>query len=59
MYRERLKDFGVKQETIVAIEAASKQKVEAATDACKASPPAPVELLTADVYADGGWAWRN
>ena len=22
-------------------------------------PPAPVELLTRDVYADGGWAWRN
>ena len=22
-------------------------------------PPAPVDLLTQDVYADGGWAWRN
>ena len=33
--------------------------VEAATEACKAAPPAPVELLTRDGYADGGWAWRN
>lgn len=59
IYRERLSEFGVKQETIDTIQAESKRKVEAATDACKASPPAPVELLTRDVYADGGWAWRN
>ena len=24
-----------------------------------AAPPPPAELLTKDVYADGGWAWRN
>src|SRR6202453_211694 len=59
IYRERLREFGVKQETIDAVEAESKRKVEAATEACKASPQAPIELLTADVYADGGWAWRN
>jgi pyruvate dehydrogenase E1 component alpha subunit len=59
VYRGRLRDFGVAQETIDAIEAQSKRKVEVATEACKASPPAPVELLTKDVYADGGWAWRN
>src|SRR5580704_5700159 len=59
IYRQRLQEFGVKQETIEAVEAESKRKVEVATEACKASPQAPVELLTADVYADGGWAWRN
>ena len=37
----------------------AKRKVEEATEACKASPPGPVELLTKDVYSDGGWAWRN
>jgi acetoin:2,6-dichlorophenolindophenol oxidoreductase subunit alpha len=58
-YRQRLKEFGISDETIEAIAVESKRKVEAATVACKASPPAPVELLTADVYADGGWAWRN
>ena len=47
------------QKTIDAIAAESKRKVEAATVVCKASPSAPVALLTADVYADGGWAWRN
>src|SRR5271157_5367382 len=45
IYRERLKDFGVEQATIEAVEAESKRKVEVATEACKASPPAPVELL--------------
>jgi TPP-dependent pyruvate/acetoin dehydrogenase alpha subunit len=59
IYRQRLKDFGVADYAIDAIEAESKRKVEAATAACKAAPPAPIELLTADVYADGGWAWRN
>ncbi len=59
IYRQRLKEFGVSDEKIEAIEAESKRKVEAATVACKASPPAPIKLLTADVYADGGWAWRN
>jgi pyruvate dehydrogenase E1 component alpha subunit len=59
VYRQRLKDFGVTPEQIDAIDATSKRKVEEATVACKAAPRAPVELLTADVYADGGWAWRN
>ena len=26
---------------------------------CKAAPPPPLDLLTTDVYADGGLAWRN
>nr|WP_246206531.1 thiamine pyrophosphate-dependent dehydrogenase E1 component subunit alpha [Propylenella binzhouense] len=59
IYRQRLVDFGVDGETIKAIEQASKKKVEAATETCKAAPPPPVEILTSDVYADGGWAWRN
>jgi acetoin:2,6-dichlorophenolindophenol oxidoreductase subunit alpha len=59
IYRERLAEFGISREAVQAIEVESMRKVEAATELCKASPPAPVELLTADVYADGGWAWRN
>jgi pyruvate dehydrogenase E1 component alpha subunit len=59
IYRQRLKEFGVADDAISAIESESTRKVEAATAACKAAPQAPVELLTADVYADGGWAWRN
>jgi acetoin:2,6-dichlorophenolindophenol oxidoreductase subunit alpha len=59
IYRQRLKDFGVTDDTITGIETESKRKVDAATATAKASPPAPVEILTTDVYADGGWAWRN
>ena len=59
VYRERLREFGVSNEEIAAIEAQSKAKVEAATETCKAAPPPPSEILTTDVYADGGWAWRN
>ena len=59
IYRQRLAEFGIPEDQVTAIEAESKRKVEEATAACKASPPAPVALLTADVYADGGWAWRN
>lgn len=59
IYRQRLAEFGVSPEQVAAIDADSMRKVEAATTACKAAPQAPVELLTADVYADGGWAWRN
>ena len=59
IYKERLAEFGITPEQIAAIEAESKRKVDEATEVCKASPPAPVEILTTDVYADGGWSWRN
>jgi pyruvate dehydrogenase E1 component alpha subunit len=59
IYRKRLAEFGIGEGDIAAIEAESKRVVDEATEACKASPPAPIELLTTDVYADGGWAWRN
>jgi pyruvate dehydrogenase E1 component alpha subunit len=59
IYRQRLKDFGIADEQIADIEKRSMAKVESATDACKAAPSPPAELLTTDVYADGGWAWRN
>jgi TPP-dependent pyruvate/acetoin dehydrogenase alpha subunit len=59
IYKQRLAEFSVPPGQVEAIEAESKRKVEEATAACKAAPQAPLELLTADVYADGGWAWRN
>ena len=36
-----------------------RKEVDDATEACKAAPPPPPDILTTDVYADGGWAWRN
>ncbi|TIW16474.1 MAG: pyruvate dehydrogenase (acetyl-transferring) E1 component subunit alpha, partial [Mesorhizobium sp.] len=59
IYRQRLIDFGIPANEISRIEERSREKVDEATAACKASPPAPETLLTADVYDDGGWAWRN
>jgi len=59
IYRERLKQFGIDEELIVGIETDVKQRVDEATEQCKAAPPPPSELLTTDVYANGGFAWRN
>ncbi len=55
IYRERLKQFGIGDAVIAKIDAV----VDAATEACKAAGPPPADILCTDVYADGGWAWRN
>jgi TPP-dependent pyruvate/acetoin dehydrogenase alpha subunit len=59
IYRERMQQFGIGEAAITAIEADVKRVVDEATEACKASPPPPLDIITTDVYADGGWAWRN
>lgn len=59
LYRQRLMEFGIDEAQIARIEQESKRKVDAATETCKAAPPVSEALLTTDVYADGGWAWRN
>ncbi|HEY4773993.1 MAG TPA: thiamine pyrophosphate-dependent dehydrogenase E1 component subunit alpha [Xanthobacteraceae bacterium] len=59
MYRDRLLQFGVPEATILAIEVDARRLVDEATEACKAAPPPSLDILTSDVYADGGFAWRN
>jgi pyruvate dehydrogenase E1 component alpha subunit len=59
IYRERLKQFGISEATIANIDAEVRKLVDDATEACKAAPPPDPEILFTDVYADGGWAWRN
>jgi pyruvate dehydrogenase E1 component alpha subunit len=59
IYRERLKQFGIGDDAVAAIDADVKERVDAATEACKAAPMPSLDILTTDVYADGGWAWRN
>ena len=59
IYRERLLQFGIKENVIADIEADVLRHVDEATQKCKAAPMPPLEILTTDVYADGGWAWRN
>src|SRR5580700_6357373 len=58
LYRERLKQFGVAEDAIVAIEADVRRVVDEATAKCKAAPPPGADILCTDVYADGGFAWR-
>ena len=59
IYRERMKQFGIGEDAIAKIDAEVKAEVEDATEKCKASPAPPLDILTTDVYADGGFAWRN
>jgi pyruvate dehydrogenase E1 component alpha subunit len=59
IYRERMKAFGISDEAIAKIDAEVKGLVEDATEKCKAAPTPSLDLLTKDVYADGGYAWRN
>jgi acetoin:2,6-dichlorophenolindophenol oxidoreductase subunit alpha len=59
IYRERLKQFGVADNIIAGIDAEVKRQVDDATEKCKAAPMPTADILTTDVYADGGFAWRN
>jgi acetoin:2,6-dichlorophenolindophenol oxidoreductase subunit alpha len=59
IYRERMKQFGIGEDAIAKIDAEVKREVDDATERCKASPAPPLDILTTDVYADGGFAWRN
>jgi acetoin:2,6-dichlorophenolindophenol oxidoreductase subunit alpha len=59
IYRERLLQFGVDEKVITDIDTEVRKIVDDATEACKAAPMPPMDILTTDVYADGGWAWRN
>ena len=59
VYRERLKAFGISQAVIDDIDKDVMRIVDEATEACKAAPNPPAEIIFTDVYADGGWAWRN
>jgi acetoin:2,6-dichlorophenolindophenol oxidoreductase subunit alpha len=59
IYRERLKSFGIEDAQIDKIVGGVKAMVDDATEKCKAAPNPPMDILFTDVYADGGYAWRN
>src|SRR5512139_2570264 len=59
IYRERLLQFGVSEKMIIEIDTEVRKIVDDATEVCKAAPPPPLDIIATDVYADGGWAWRN
>ena len=58
-YKERLRSLGIKDAVLAKIEADVRHTVDDATQACKAAPTTSVDIMFTDVYADGGWAWRN
>ncbi|MEN3308201.1 MAG: acetoin:2,6-dichlorophenolindophenol oxidoreductase subunit alpha, partial [Micromonosporaceae bacterium] len=58
-YRSRLLMFGVAEETLADIEHAAMEAVELATAEAKAGAVPSVDLVLADVWADGGSSWRN
>jgi pyruvate dehydrogenase E1 component alpha subunit len=59
MYRKRLLDEGVDLSVIEEIEVRADADVAAATEAAKNGPVPDTEAAYTDVWADGGWAWRN
>jgi len=59
LYRTRLLEAGVSEAALREIEVAIQGAVDAATEAAKASPPSPLEVVEQDVWSDGGSAWRN
>ena len=59
VYRERLKQFGISDRQIAEIDESVLKEVDLATETCKAAPMPSADILFTDVYADGGWSWRN
>ena len=59
IYRERLLEDGMSESTLHEIETDVRRRVDEATESCKAAPAPSEDILCTDVYADGGWAWRN
>jgi acetoin:2,6-dichlorophenolindophenol oxidoreductase subunit alpha len=59
LYRERLQGLGVQQAEIAGIDAKIAAEVDQATNTAKHSPIPREQLAMTDVWADGGWSWRN
>ena len=59
IYRERLVRLGYAEFDLRAIEQDTQRRVDEATEAAKASPAPPLELIEKDVWANGGASWRN
>src|SRR5438105_2240820 len=59
LYRHRLAELGVEESVLSSIDDEALTKVNEATDAAKASPPPSLDLVEADVWADGSSTWRN
>ena len=58
-YRARLLEIGIEEASLAAIESETQVAVDLATDEARQSPPSSVDVVTRDVWANGGSEWRN
>jgi len=59
LYRSRLGGMGIDEGALRDIDRSVERAVDEATEAAKASPPSPIDVIEKDVWADGGSSWRN
>jgi TPP-dependent pyruvate/acetoin dehydrogenase alpha subunit len=59
MYRRKLLALSIAEGEIAAIEDEVRAQVDAATEEARKSPPPAVELAFTQLWADGGFQWRN
>lgn len=59
MYHQRLLKLGVGEDRLTAIAQQVSAAVEAATDEASNGPLPDLAAIYTDVWADGGWQWRN
>ena len=58
-YRQRLLGLSFTESELTAIEDDVRAQVDAATETAQHSPPPAVELAFTQMWADGGFQWRN
>ncbi|NND84382.1 MAG: pyruvate dehydrogenase (acetyl-transferring) E1 component subunit alpha, partial [Acidimicrobiia bacterium] len=58
-YKEQLVSEGIDLSSIDSIDAETLAKVDDATQFVRDDGPPDESLVYKDVWADGGWAWRN
>lgn len=59
MYHQRLLRLGVGEEQLASIQQTVTAAVQTATDEATAGALPDLDAIYRDVWADGGWAWRN
>ena len=59
MYHQRLLTLGVGEDELTTIQLNVATEVDRATEQATEGPEPDHGLAFADVWADGGWAWRN
>jgi acetoin:2,6-dichlorophenolindophenol oxidoreductase subunit alpha len=58
-YRARLGADAIPEDQLAGIDRAAAEEIDRATEESKAAPPPSTDLITRDLWSDGGAAWRN